>query len=495
MKKSIFSLMIGAIVALTSCSKSDELPTSPQEGDCLATFTVEAPALTRATPTLSRYIVEAYEGKDLTATPLRVESANGTLELTLKKNTDYTFLFWADKGTAKTATVASTGYWDATTLKGVKVTAGKENTVGEAAYCLVKEFNSKDFETNKAITLRNATAQVNFIETAGLLSKNNTLIVTYATGATLNVATGKVTDVASKMIHTFTGIAKAAADATLAIDYVLSPLGEQNVVNLKMQFNAEPEKAIDNVPFQQNYKTNIKGEFSNFYASTFDISNEVEDYTNNPDVEFPVKAKVGDFYMKNGTWLPGATTLTADQKANCLGIVFVVNADGKSGKIVGLTEGTSLAWSTKRVETRATDLNNGRTNMATLADFIADPTNNTSWNEYPAFKWVAQQNGKANGGWDAANDKWYLPAKEELKALYGKYSGDTKVDDNVKVAVNASLNAIGAIGAKPLAEAYSWTSTEYTSTASWCVTFSTGVTDNNNLKTATNYRARCVREF
>ena len=117
---------------------------------------------------LNRYIVEAYEGSPATGTPAaRVEAATGTLTLGLKKNTEYTFLFWADKGTAKTGNSASSGYWNTDDLKAVTITSGKESTAGEAAYCFAKTFNSADFEANKAVTLKNATAQVCFIETAG----------------------------------------------------------------------------------------------------------------------------------------------------------------------------------------------------------------------------------------------------------------------------------------------------------------------------------------
>lgn len=240
------------------------------------TFTIETPAVTRAEVTgLSRYIVEAYEGNDLTATPVRVESSTGSLTIALKKETDYTFLFWADKG----------GYWNTADLKAVAVTTDKKTDAGQAAYCLCVSFNSKDFEANKAVTLKNATAQVNFVETAGLAAANNTLKVTYATGAALNVGTGKVTEVAGEVVHTYTAIAQADPNATLAADYVLAPLNEKSVVNLTVQFNDEAEKAIGNVPFQQSYRTNIKGEYSNLYNSVFTISNEVGDYEDGGEVE------------------------------------------------------------------------------------------------------------------------------------------------------------------------------------------------------------------
>ena len=128
MKKSILSLIAGAIVALASCSQSDDMPGQPQEGVQTATFTIRTPAATRGTVTgLNRYIVEAYEGSPATGTPAaRVEAATGTLTLGLKKNTEYTFLFWADKGTAKTGNSASSGYWNTDDLKAVTNTKKTE---------------------------------------------------------------------------------------------------------------------------------------------------------------------------------------------------------------------------------------------------------------------------------------------------------------------------------------------------------------------------------
>lgn len=70
MKKSILSLIAGAIVALASCSQSDEMPGQPQEGEQLATFTIQTPVMTRTAGKLGRYIVEAYEGNTATGTPV-----------------------------------------------------------------------------------------------------------------------------------------------------------------------------------------------------------------------------------------------------------------------------------------------------------------------------------------------------------------------------------------------------------------------------------------
>ena len=275
MKKRMLLLMTEAIVALASCSQADEMPMQPQEEGQLATFTIEAPGTTRAAVNnLTRYIVEAYEGSSATDAPVaREESASTSLTLTLKKNTDYTFLFWADRGTAKTEATPSSGYWNTDDLKAVTVTTGKESEVGEVAYCLATTFNSKDFEAKKNVTLKNATAQVNFVETDGLVTENNTLAVRYDVNNTeLNVGTGKVKDIIGFATHTFTGIEKAAKDAILATDYLLAPLGEERLLNLTITFNNEAPKDFTNVPFEQSYKTNIKGEYSVFGTFTFELT-------------------------------------------------------------------------------------------------------------------------------------------------------------------------------------------------------------------------------
>ncbi len=288
MKKRMLLLMTGAIVALASCSQADEMSMQPQEEGQLATFTIEAPATTRATVNnLTRYIVEAYEGTSATDAPVaREESGTPSLTLTLKKNTEYTFLFWADGGTAKTETTSGSGYWNTDDLKAVSITTDKKEEVGEAAYCLATTFNSKDFETNKNVTLKNATAQVNFMETGGLITDNNTLTVWYDAAIVLNVGTGKVSEIKGVFAHTFTGIEKAAKGTILATDYLLAPLGEEHLASLQIELNKETTKTISNVPFQQSYKTNIKGEYSVSDMFTFELT--ADDAWEGPDKEFPI---------------------------------------------------------------------------------------------------------------------------------------------------------------------------------------------------------------
>lgn len=292
MKKSILSLIAGAIVALASCSQADEMPGQPQEGGQLATFTIQTPAATRAdvTSQLSRFIVEAYKGSSATGTlAARVEAATGTLVVELEKNTEYTFLFWADKGTAKAGSTASSGYWDTADLKAVEVASGKESATSEAAYCLATTLNTANLTSGYAVELRNATAQMNFVEKTGVSGDNNTLIVSYATGATLNVGTGEVAEGSTFAARTFTNIGPASAGATLATDYILAPKGEQRLLNVAIKFNNEELKTLTNVPFQQCYKTNITGEYAPTIPPTtgdFTFTITADDTWENPDKDY-----------------------------------------------------------------------------------------------------------------------------------------------------------------------------------------------------------------
>lgn len=428
MKKSLFSLIAGVIIALTSCSQTDEVLTTTQENEQIVAFTVQAPAVTRAAvegTKLTRYIVEAYENNNLgeDATPLRAESSTGTLQLTLKKNTEYTFVFWADGGTAKTETTATGGYWNAAKLRNVY--ADKADKIGEPAYCATKQFNSKDFAANTAITLTNATAQVNFVETKGLAGTSNTLKVTYGKRKIMNIATGEEASYTSGNTYTYTISGTIAANAVMATDYILAPKNEQTTLEVKVQLNDEAERTISNVPFQMGYKTNIKGEYSNMYASTFTVSNEVEDYTTD-DEEF-VFAKTGYFYYDNNTY-----SATYDSGKTLIGIVYEVNADGKSGKMVGLEIPESVSgyglgqrpWSNENIAIN-TDSDNGRKNMAAIAAI-------TNWkSKYPAFAWAHDHNtDDATIYTDDAIGVWYIPAINELLTLC-----------KAKAAVNTSLKA------------------------------------------------------
>lgn len=472
MKKSILPLIAGAVVALASCSQSDEMPGQPQEGVQTATFTIQTPAVTRGAVTgLSRYIVEAYEGSTATGTPAaRVEAATGTLTLGLKKNTEYTFLFWADKGRAKTESAASSGYWNTDDLKAVTITSGKESIGGQAAYCLAQTFNSANFEANKAVTLKNATAQVCFVETKGLSAAKNELQVTYSAGGTLNVGTGSVTDMVGAITHTFTITGQVSANATFAIDYILAPKGEDRVLNLTIQLNSEASKLITNVPFRQCFSTHIKGEYSSLGRFTFTIT---ADDSWDGTIDWKETAKVGDYYYKDGTW---STNNKATVGNPIIGVIFKVNDDGTTGKVVSPTEGTNLKWGPTNVETQATSITSGKENTDKVFTLIAAKSYTLSdWPIFNACKELRTSTGR---------DGWYIPAFSDCTSLFKAAS-----------TINSKITAIsgGTALVIPTGESDGcWTSTESSTMGANIMISDTGAT---NINKENAKKVRFVLDF
>lgn len=125
--------------------------------------------------------------------------------------------------------------------------------------------------------------------------------------------------------------------------------------------------------------------------------------------------KVGDYYNENGKQ----------------GVVFEVWDNGRHGKIVSLNE-TTLQWCTyepsdKRIALGLTNKSDGKVNT----DKVMQRGDS---DQYPAFVWCREKGAD-----------WYLPAKDELKAIYNNQS-----------AINSTLAKYGA----ELRDGYYWSSTE-----------------------------------
>ena len=107
------------------------------------------------------------------------------------------------------------------------------------------------------------------------------------------------------------------------------------------------------------------------------------------------------------------------------GVVFEVSADGRSGKIVNMTQSSmDLRWSSDEAERKrrigANSKTDGAYNMAKVKAVA-------NWQEkYPAFKWCAD-----------LGVGWYLPSIEELE----KFTLDNAVHD----AVNRTLTSKGGV--------------------------------------------------
>ena len=128
-------------------------------------------------------------------------------------------------------------------------------------------------------------------------------------------------------------------------------------------------------------------------------------------------------------------------------------------KIVSVKEGFTK-WSEYGV-TNATDKDNGKANMDKIKAISGWQTN------YPPFKWCADY---GNG--------WYLPAINELKAIYVQRD---------KINKTLSANNMDRLGTK---DGYLWSSSEYDSIGAYYVNFSIGTY--GHLSKGNNFAVRAV---
>lgn len=251
MKKILY--IIGVLLALVSCT--DEETAVQEQGVTEQTFSVAisepdyAPQ-TRATVSMSRYLLEMYEGT-LSAKPVKMENTNGTFDVSLKKGVDYICLFWADDGADA---------YNASNLQAVEQT--DRNKPGTAAYCARVTVNSNNFDGN--ITLRRAVAELSFIDIKGLTGTDNTLKITYPyASAVMNLGNGTVSYWIGRWVeHTLTGITPPLSPTdAFAADFILAPAEAGKLTGLKLQLNNEEEKTIGEAVIQANYRTKITGEY------------------------------------------------------------------------------------------------------------------------------------------------------------------------------------------------------------------------------------------
>jgi len=184
-------------------------------------------------------------------------------------------------------------------------------------------------------------------------------------------------------------------------------------------------------------------------------------------------AKVGDYYYSDGTF---STTVKSGK--TCIGVVFFVNADGQSGKIVSLDESDGMYWShicydescDDPVMSSLTD-GKGATDYM-LNTYMLSPDFATY---YDTFNWIATK--RTTSG----DNRWYMPAKQELVNLY-----------NVKTTVNYTL---GNVHATKLGNIY-WSSTEIDCQYVWAVNFMNyGSTGDTECKFGNNYIVRAIAAF
>ena len=155
-----------------------------------------------------------------------------------------------------------------------------------------------------------------------------------------------------------------------------------------------------------------------------------------------------------------------------LGIVFEV---GTKVKIVHLSQQSTLKWCLDTADgydrTLATSLVDGSGNWQIICDAVSDE--GTAGN-YPAFEYVI---GLGSG--------WYLPAKDELNAVY---TNMTAINTALKALCNAGVSVTS------LGRGYYWSSSSSNNGDVWCQEFDSG-SQSDTYKDNYRLSVRAIRAF
>lgn len=266
MKKILYTLLAGAI-ALVSCSKSDDMPTAPQSDATTFTLAVDGTA-TRATSAITpaRYIMEVWSEDGQTAENVFENGATNHAEITsgsaftvtLDKTKAYTCLFWADDNVA----------FNAASLKAISLNTGKDVT--EAYFSKVAVAKGKN--PTVAVTLKRAVAKIKLTETATVKTTDNLVLKLSNIYPTFDVLTGTATGTAAEWTKT---VKPASTTGVIGTFYFFAKT-DKELSDFKFTYGTATEKTVTNIPVQQNFATNIKGEYSNVSSFTFTVTADDE---------------------------------------------------------------------------------------------------------------------------------------------------------------------------------------------------------------------------
>lgn len=136
--------------------------------------------------------------------------------------------------------------------------------------------------------------------------------------------------------------------------------------------------------------------------------------------------KVGYYLFSDGTWEQGAVVAGK----TCVGMVFYINPDGRSGKAVSLDEGEQLSWSTTAMAVPAANsATDGAANCAEIEKV-------SGWESgFAAAAWCRQKS--------TDNLQWYLPAVDEMRQLFAASCGLTWVESGADASKGQVNNWTG----------------------------------------------------
>lgn len=337
MKKYLL-LFTSAALLLVGCAK--EQIVDLQEGELTnVTFTanLDNGVATKAVadgdgkgPNVNRCIMEIYYGDTFykrlvqPVTPAAGEAkAYATFaNVPVVAGKEYTVLFWADCGGDNNADKYYTTKTD-TNNKGLKaVTVAKDAFIGALkagendeldAFYLGDKYTITQGGVSKDVTLKRPFAQLNVITTdvaankavisEGLLPDK--VAVKYKASNEINVATGEVSgegdyeyeaSVYGKYENDNWNAVKTRGELTLSMDYVLAA-ADKGAIDVEFKIKNGGDYVLThnltNLPYQRNYRTNVKGELLTV-GGTWTATIDADWTTPNHDVPFYVASSIDD---------------------------------------------------------------------------------------------------------------------------------------------------------------------------------------------------------
>lgn len=288
--KKRFLLMAGIILLVFAACQSDELANGGRNGEVAASFSVQLlgngnNAVTRAATagdgtSVNRCIMEIYLNDELYSRQIGAIQPDGLtagFDVRLVTSQTYKFVFWADHvESVEDEAIKTDLHYNTADLRNISMQgdyngSGKDDT-RDAFFASLEKLVTNAF--SESVELTRPFGQLNiktedlasipdnqkdaFVPvTAGLSFKNLYTGFNAATGDLL----GEPTAVAYKAAS-----AVADANGNLTVDYLFAPntVGGQHLANMTLAvYNAAggqiTTKALNNIPVQRNYKTNVTG--------------------------------------------------------------------------------------------------------------------------------------------------------------------------------------------------------------------------------------------
>lgn len=288
--KKRFLLMAGIILLVFAACQSDELANGGRNGEVAASFSVQLPgngnnAVTRAATagdgtSVNRCIMEIYLNDELYSRQIGAIQPDGLtagFDVRLVTSQTYKFVFWADHvESVEDEAIKTDLHYNTADLRNISMQgdyngSGKDNT-RDAFFAsleklvtnafsesveLTRPFGQLNIKTEDLASIPDNQKEAFVPVTAGLSFKNLYTGFNAATGNLLGEPTAVAYKAASNVVD---------ANGNLTVDYLFAPntAGGQHLVNMTLAvYNAAggqiTTKALNNIPVQRNYKTNVTG--------------------------------------------------------------------------------------------------------------------------------------------------------------------------------------------------------------------------------------------